>query len=38
VSLYRQFSLAALTRRKRTETGDHRETSIKLKEAIEGIA
>ena len=37
VSLYRQFGLAALARRKRTETGEHREISSKLKEAIEGI-
>ena len=38
VSLYRQFGLAALARRKRTDTGEHREISAKLKEAIEGIA
>jgi putative transposase len=38
VSLYRQFGLAALARRKRADTGQHREISAKLKEAIEGIA
>ena len=38
VSLYRQFGLAALARRKRADTGKHREISAKLKEAIEGIA
>src|SRR5438874_5698158 len=38
VSRYRQFGLAALARRKRTDTGQHREISAKLKEAIEGIA
>jgi len=38
VSLYRQFGLAALARRKRTDTGEHREISARLKEAIEGIA
>src|SRR5438067_558072 len=38
VSLYRQLGLAALARRKRTDTGEHREISVKLKEAIEGIA
>ena len=38
VSLYRQFGLAALARKKRTDNGQHREISAKLKEAIEGIA
>jgi putative transposase len=38
VSLYRQLGLAALARRKRTDTGQHRDISAKLKEAIEGIA
>ena len=38
VSLYRQFGLAALARKKRTDDGQHREISAKLKEAIEGIA
>jgi len=38
VSLYRQFGLTALTRKRRTDTGQHREMSAKLKEAIEGIA
>jgi len=35
---YRQFGLAALARKKRTDTGQHREISTSLKEAIEGIA
>jgi putative transposase len=38
VALYRQFGLTALTRRKRADTGQHREISAKLKEAIEGLA
>jgi putative transposase len=38
VSLYRRFGLTALARKKRTDTGQHREISAKLKEAIEGIA
>lgn len=38
VSLYRQFGLAALVRKKRTDNGQQREISAKLKEAIEGIA
>ena len=38
VSLYRQFGLAALARKKRTDTGQHREISAKLREVIEGIA
>ena len=38
VSLYRQFGLTALGRKRRTDTGQHREMSAKLKEAIEGIA
>ena len=38
VALYRQFGLAALARKKRTDIGQHREISAKLKEAIEGIA
>lgn len=38
VSLYRQFGLAALARRKRTDDGQHREISARLKEAIEGVA
>ena len=33
VSLYRQFRLAGLARRKRTDTGEHREISAKLKAA-----
>ena len=38
VSLYRQFGLAALARKKRTDNGQHREISAELKRAIEGIA
>jgi len=38
VSAYRQFGLAALARKKRTDNGQHREVSTKLKDAIEGIA
>src|ERR1022692_4918516 len=38
VSLYRQFGLTALARKKRTDIGQHHEMSAKLKEAIEGIA
>jgi putative transposase len=38
VALYRQFGLAALARKKRTDIGQHREISAKLKEAIGGIA
>ena len=38
VSQYRQFGLAALARKKRTDNGEHREISSKLKDAIEGIA
>src|ERR1019366_2774780 len=38
VSSYRQFGLTALARKRRTDTGVHREVSAKLKKAIEGIA
>lgn len=38
VSLYRHLGLAALARKKRTDSGQRREISAKLKEAIEGIA
>jgi putative transposase len=38
VSLYRQFGLGALARKKRTDTGQHRGVSAKLKDVIEGIA
>ncbi len=38
VSRYRQFGLAALARKKRTDTGQHRELSATLKTAIEGVA
>jgi len=38
VALYRQFGLSALARKKRADTGQHREISARLKEAIEGLA
>ncbi len=38
VSLYRQFGLGALARKKRTDTVQHREVSGKLKDVIESIA
>ena len=38
MSQYRQFGLAALARKKRTDNGEHLEISSKLKNAIEGIA
>ncbi|MDR4466614.1 MAG: DDE-type integrase/transposase/recombinase [Nitrospira sp.] len=38
VSRYRQFGLTALARKKRTDTGQHRELSATLKNAIEGVA
>src|ERR1700693_2969455 len=38
VSLYWQFGLTALARKGRTDSRQHRNTSAKLKEAIEGIA
>ena len=38
VSLYWQFGLTALARKRRTDSRQHRNTSAKLKEAIEGIA
>ena len=38
VALYRRFGLIALARKKRADTGQHREISVKLKVAIEGIA
>lgn len=38
VSLYRQFGLSALVRKRRADTGQHCEISARLKEAIEGIA
>lgn len=37
MSLYRQFGLTALARKRRTDMGQHRDMSTKLKEAIEGI-
>jgi hypothetical protein len=33
-----QHRLTALARKRRTDTGQHREMAAKLKEAIEGIA
>src|SRR4051794_21405001 len=38
VSLYQQFGLTALARKKRTDNGEHRAISVKLKDAIEGFA
>ena len=38
VALYHQFGLAALARKKRTDSGDHRAVSVKIREAIEGLA
>jgi putative transposase len=38
VAKYRQLGLAALARKKRTDTGEHRQISAKLKDVIEGIA
>ena len=38
VSVYRQLGLVALARKKRTDNGQHREISAKLKEAVEGLA
>ncbi len=38
VALYHQFGLAALARRKRADRGEHRTVSLKIREAIEGIA
>jgi hypothetical protein len=37
-ALYQQFGLAGLARKKRTDDGQHREISAKLKEVVEGIA
>lgn len=37
-SAYRRFGLAALVRRKRADRGERRAVSLKLKEAIEGLA
>lgn len=38
VALYQQFGLAALARKKRTDTGERRAVSSQLKDAIEGLA
>jgi putative transposase len=35
---YQQFGLAALARRKRVDSGERRTVSVKVKEAIEGLA
>jgi putative transposase len=38
VSLYRQFGLTGLARKKRTDDGQYREISAKLRQSIEGMA
>ena len=38
VALYQKFGLTALARKRRTDRGENRQLSVKLKEAIEGIA
>lgn len=38
VSEYRRFGLAALVRKRRTDRGERRAVSTKLKDAIEGLA
>lgn len=38
VALYRKFRLAALARKPRTDRGTRRAISVKLKEAIKGLA
>ncbi len=38
VSLYQQFGLTALARKKLTDTGERRVVSVRIKEAIEGLA
>ena len=38
VEKYQQFGLAALARRKRADSGEHRAVSVKIREAIEGLA
>ena len=38
VSEYRRFGLAALVRKRRSDRGERRAVSIKLKDAIEGLA
>ena len=38
VALYQKFGLTALARKRRTDRGENRQISVKLKEAIEGIA
>ena len=38
VSEYRRYGLAALVRKKRADRGERRAVSVKLKEAIEGLA
>ena len=38
VALYQKFGLTALARKRRTDRGEHRQLSVRLKEAIEGIS
>ena len=38
VALYRKFGLAALARKNRADRGERRTVSVKIKEAIEGLA
>ena len=38
VEKYQQFGLTALARRKRADSGEHRAVSVKIREAIEGLA
>ena len=38
VALYRKFGLAALARKNRADRGERRAVSVKIKEAIEGLA
>jgi putative transposase len=38
VALYRKFGLAALARKSRADRGERRAVSVKIKEAIEGLA
>jgi putative transposase len=38
VALYRKFGLAAVARKNRADRGERRAVSVKIKEAIEGLA
>jgi putative transposase len=38
VALYHQFGLSALARKRRADSGEHRAVSVKIREAIEGLA